>query len=71
MIDALEPALAALASGKSLAQAAAAAKAGADATANMQRAGAGRSSYVSASNLQGIADPGAVGVAILLKELSQ
>lgn len=71
MIDALEPALAALASGKSLVQAAIAAEAGADATAKMQRAGAGRSSYVSAANLKGIADPGAVGVAILLKELSQ
>jgi ATP-dependent dihydroxyacetone kinase len=71
MIDALEPALAAFASGKSLAQASAAAKQGSDATAHMQRAGAGRSSYVSAANLKGIADPGAVGVAILLKELSQ
>ena len=69
MIDALEPALAALASGKSLAKAAAIARQAADATANMTRAGAGRSTYVSASNLAGVPDPGAIAVARLLEGL--
>ena len=71
MIDALEPALAALASGKSLAEAAAAARAGADATAKMPSARAGRASYVSASNLSGVIDPGAEAVAILFEALAQ
>ena len=71
MIDALEPALAALASGKSLAEAAAAARAGADATAKMPSARAGRASYVSASNLSGVIDPGAEAVATLFEALAQ
>ena len=70
MIDALEPALAALAHGKSLAEAAEIARQGADATASMQRAGAGRSTYVSAAKLTGIPDPGAVAVAKLLEGLA-
>ena len=69
MIDALEPALAALVSGKPLADAAKAARRGADATAAMTRAKAGRSTYVSATNLQGINDPGAEAVALLLEGL--
>ncbi len=69
MIDALEPALGALASGKSLANAASAARQGADATAYMTRAGAGRSTYVSSANLKGVPDPGAVAVARLLEGL--
>ena len=70
MIDALEPALAALASGKSLAKAAEIARQGAEATASMQRAGAGRSTYVSAAKLTGIPDPGAMAVAKLLEGLA-
>ena len=70
MIDALEPALAALAHGKSLAEAAEIARQGADATASMQRSGAGRSSYVSAAKLAGIPDPGAVAIAKLLEGLA-
>jgi ATP-dependent dihydroxyacetone kinase len=70
MIDALEPALAALASGKSLAKAAAIAREGADATATMTRAGAGRSTYVSSASLKGVPDPGAVAVARLLEGLA-
>ena len=70
MIDALEPALAALASGKSLAKAATVARQGADATAYMTRAGAGRSTYVSSANLKGVPDPGAVAVARLLEGLA-
>ena len=70
MIDALEPALAVLALGKSLAKAAEIAREGAEATASMQRAGAGRSTYVSAAKLTGIPDPGAVAVAKLLEGLA-
>ncbi len=69
MIDALEPALAALVSGKSLAEAAIAARKGADATAKMTKAKAGRSAYVSSANLTGINDPGAEAVACLLEGL--
>jgi dihydroxyacetone kinase len=71
MIDALEPALAALVSGKSIAEAAIAARNGANATAMMTKAKAGRSSYVSAANLQGIVDPGAEAVACLFEGLAR
>ncbi len=71
MIDALEPALAALVSGKSVAEAAVAARTGANATAMMVKANAGRSSYVSAANLQGIVDPGAEAVACLFEGLAR
>jgi triose/dihydroxyacetone kinase / FAD-AMP lyase (cyclizing) len=70
MIDALEPALAALVAGKTLKQAAEAARKGADATKSMKAARAGRSAYVSAKNLDGIADPGAEAVARLFAALS-
>jgi ATP-dependent dihydroxyacetone kinase len=69
MIDALAPALAALPRG--LDAAAKAARAGADSTARMRSARAGRSSYVPSSNLAGIADPGAEAVATLLEGLSR
>lgn len=62
LIDALQPALEAL-KGKDLQAAARAAQQGADATAKMQKANAGRSSYVSSSSLEGVKDPGAVAVA--------
>jgi ATP-dependent dihydroxyacetone kinase len=70
MVDALLPALAELQKSGSVAAAAKAARAGADATANMTRARAGRSSYVSESNLKGINDPGAEAIARLLEGLS-
>lgn len=70
MIDALEPALAALAGGSTLAEAAAAARRGADATAKMRDARAGRASYVSSSHLNGVADPGAEAVALLFEALA-
>jgi ATP-dependent dihydroxyacetone kinase len=70
LIDALEPALAALAAGRPLADAALAARAGADATAKMKQARAGRSSYVSAANLGGFPDPGAEAVASLMAGLA-
>jgi ATP-dependent dihydroxyacetone kinase len=69
MIDALSPALDALVNG--LEAAAAAARAGADTTAKMKRANAGRASYVSESHLVGHNDPGAEAVAVLFEELFQ
>jgi ATP-dependent dihydroxyacetone kinase len=71
MIDAFVPALDALANSGSLAKAAQAARKGADATAAMARARAGRSTYVSADNLKGVIDPGAEAVALLLEGLAQ
>jgi ATP-dependent dihydroxyacetone kinase len=68
MIDALAPALTALPQGVSAA--AGAARAGADATAQMVRAKAGRSSYLSEDKLKGHNDPGAEGVARLFETLA-
>jgi ATP-dependent dihydroxyacetone kinase len=68
MIDALSPALAALAEGVDAA--ARAARAGADATAKMTRAKAGRASYLSEDKLAGYNDPGAEGVARLFENLA-
>ena len=62
LIDALQPALEALQKGD-LQAAAKAAQQGAEATAKMEKAGAGRSSYVNKENLDGVTDPGAVAVA--------
>ncbi len=67
MIDALLPALIAL---PDLAKSAKAARTGADATAHMLSARAGRSTYVSADKLKGFNDPGAEAVALLLEGLS-
>ncbi|MEQ9607582.1 MAG: dihydroxyacetone kinase subunit DhaK [Kiloniellaceae bacterium] len=69
MIDALAPALEALERG--LAAAAAAARAGADSTAAIHRAKAGRAAYVPEKNLQGHNDPGAEAVALLLEGLAE
>ena len=62
LIDALQPALEALRD-KGLAEAIAAAQQGAESTATMQKAKAGRASYVNSDNLNGVPDPGAVAVA--------
>ncbi|MFT4117082.1 dihydroxyacetone kinase subunit DhaK [Bradyrhizobium sp.] len=67
MIDALLPALDALPQG--LTYAARAAREGANLTASMSKARAGRASYISAQQLQGHADPGAEAVARLLESL--
>ena len=67
MIDALLPALEALPQG--LGQAARAAREGANRTATMSRAQAGRATYISAERLQGHADPGAEAVARLFEGL--
>lgn len=69
MIDALDPALDALPRG--LAEAAAAARAGANLTATMSKALAGRASYISAEQLQGHIDPGAEAVARLFECLRE
>ena len=62
LIDALQPALETLQK-NDLQAAAQAAQQGAEATARMGKAGAGRSSYVNKENLDGVMDPGAVAVA--------
>lgn len=62
MIDALHPAFAALVAGKGVAGAASAAKEGADETAKMTSAQAGRSSYLNKESLNGVKDPGAYAV---------
>jgi len=62
LIDALEPALQTLIDGKGLSAAAAAAQQGADATASMGAAKAGRSSYLNQESLNGVKDPGAYAV---------
>lgn len=62
LIDALQPALEALRD-SGMAAAVDAAKKGAESTATMQKAGAGRSSYVNSENLSGVTDPGAVAIA--------
>jgi dihydroxyacetone kinase len=69
MIDALQPALEAL--DESLAAAAAAARRGANHTATLTRAKAGRSSYLNADQLVGHNDPGAEAVAILFEHLAR
>jgi ATP-dependent dihydroxyacetone kinase len=71
MIDALQPALSMLSKNSDLAKAAQAARAGANATAKMTKARAGRSTYVSADNLKGFNDPGAEAVALLLEGLAR
>lgn len=68
MIDALTPALDALPNG--LAAAAAAARQGADHTATIVKAKAGRASYLTEDKLKGHNDPGAEAVALLLESLS-
>ncbi|MEP1536306.1 MAG: dihydroxyacetone kinase subunit DhaK [Paracoccaceae bacterium] len=69
MIDALAPALDALPDG--IAKAASAARRGADGTASIHRAKAGRAAYVPEENLKGHNDPGAEAVAILFEGLAK
>jgi dihydroxyacetone kinase len=70
MLDALVPAIAALASGEGLAGAGHAARHGAELTATMTNARAGRSSYLSSASLVGVADPGASAVAAIFEALA-
>lgn len=69
MIDALDPALRALAAG-SLDEAAKAARAGAEATKTMTKAKAGRSAYIGERDLAGVQDPGAEAVAAVFEVLA-
>lgn len=68
MIDALEPALTVLPQG--IEAAARAARAGANRTADMAHARAGRAAYINADHLRGHADPGAEAVARLFESLA-
>jgi dihydroxyacetone kinase len=77
MLDALVPASAAIVAGGSssggtdVPGAASSARAGADATATMELAEAGRSNYLSSDVLFGTPDPGAVAVAVVLEAMAQ
>jgi len=62
LVDALQPALEALVAGESLEAAARAAAQGADATASMVQAKAGRSAYLNQHSLDGVKDPGAYAI---------
>ena len=70
MLDALIPAANSLVSTGSLQDAARVAQVGADGTAQMDHASAGRSNYLSAETLHGTPDPGAVAVSIVFHALS-
>lgn len=71
MIDALVPAIDALKAGQTIAEAARAARQGAESTADMKQAGAGRSAYVPESALDGVTDPGAEAVALAFAALAE
>lgn len=72
LIDALQPALEALAQQPdNLSTAYLAAQAGADATVHATRANAGRASYLNSDSLAGNMDPGAHAVAMVFKALAQ
>jgi len=70
MLDALLPAVAALEARQGLAAAAAEARRGAERTATMTSAKAGRSSYVPEAALRGVPDPGAVAIACIFEALA-
>lgn len=70
MLDAMIPAAKVLVQTNNVKAAANTAKEGADKTATMKLASAGRSNYLSAEQLEGTPDPGAVAVAIVLEALS-
>jgi dihydroxyacetone kinase len=69
MVDALDPALRALAA-NGIAAAAKAASAGAEATGTMKKAKAGRSAYIGERDLDGVSDPGAVAVAAVFETVA-
>ena len=69
MLDALVPALEALKNGKTLSEAAQIADQKAQATAQLEQAGAGRSSYLNEESLKGVEDPGARAVALAFQAL--
>ncbi len=69
MVDALVPALDTLLASGSVKEAANAAREGANSTSRMTQARSGRSTYVPASSLEGVTDPGAEAVARLFEML--
>ena len=69
LLDALLPAVEVLRQGGALSAAARAARQGAEATAQLSRARAGRSSYLAATHLHGVQDPGAVAIAEVFETL--
>ena len=69
MVDALVPALDSLLASGSVKEAANAAREGANSTSRMTQARSGRSTYVPASSLEGVTDPGAEAVARLFEML--
>lgn len=71
LIDALRPALDELVEGKGITAAAKQAREGADTTATMLSANAGRSSYLEARSLDGFADPGAEGIAQIFEAIAK
>jgi triose/dihydroxyacetone kinase / FAD-AMP lyase (cyclizing) len=70
MLDALVPAASSLVATASLVEAAEKAKAGAESTATMKTASAGRSNYLSEESLLGTPDPGAIAVSIVFEAVS-
>ena len=70
MIDALHPAFTVLATNGTLAEAAQAARNGADATKRMTHANAGRASYVPDAKLANVPDPGAEAIARMFEALA-
>ncbi|WP_029686069.1 dihydroxyacetone kinase subunit DhaK [Tatumella saanichensis] len=69
LIDALQPALEALSQDKPWQQVVASAKQGADSTAQMKKAAAGRSAYLNEDTLKGHKDPGAEAISIVFSAL--
>ena len=70
MLDALVPAATELLNSGNLVSAAKSAREGADSTASMKAASAGRSNYLSEDSLVGTPDPGATAVALVLESIA-
>jgi dihydroxyacetone kinase len=71
MVDALSPAFAHIVEGAQLSKVAEAARAGAESTCSMDKANAGRSSYLNSDNLDGVKDPGAFAVEQVFAKLAE
>lgn len=71
MIDALRPAIDTLVKGGSVTEAGIEARKGANSTAEMLSANAGRSSYLEARSLKGHSDPGAEGIARIFESIAK
>ncbi len=70
MIDAIKPALTVFSRGQTASEIAKAARAGAERTATLTQANAGRSSYLNEESLKGVMDPGAAAIAIIFEALA-